>query len=221
MSQRSLKLNISKAELNLPTNTGFSLPILVLINGINLQWLLPSSLSSLSTNLWKFLSTVPLPYVHFCSLHSWSALYPERSFWMQSYCVSFWLKIFNSFPLSITWRLIFLSWHRKSGMIWTQPNSPSVPPAILLTKHLPVCLTSLDSSNVPNSFLTCDLYSFSSFCLKCFSPLPKVYKSIRASSLSLNVTLSGKSRLTPHTRKVLPIFMATCSSLLCPSHNLN
>lgn len=70
MTQRSLKLNIPKAELNLPTTTALSLPILVLMNGDNLP-MAPATLTiHFIINLWTFLNTASLLQFHLCSLHS-------------------------------------------------------------------------------------------------------------------------------------------------------
>lgn len=66
MTQRPCKLNVSKAELNLPTATASSLPMLIQINGINLPVILvPVTIHSIN-KLVDIFQHSPLLPLYFC-----------------------------------------------------------------------------------------------------------------------------------------------------------
>lgn len=179
MTQRSLKLIISKAELNLPI-TAFSLPIIVLVNGNNLP------VDS---------ATLTIHYPHYHSINkpmdiSQHGLPSSLPFLFPSFMISaavrriilnttllflLWLKVFNSFPLSLIWSPIFLPQHmNQPRIIWIQLTfylylrllsfSPitcqfvwfhQIPPMCQTASWLTIFAPVLSASNTLSHFLKC------------------------------------------------------------------
>lgn len=175
MTQRSLKLIISKAEFNLPI-TAFSLPIRVLVNGINL----PVDSAAL---------TVQYPHDHIMDISQHSLPSP-LSLLFPSFMISavvwgiilnatllflLWLKVFNSCPLSLIWSPTSLPQHMNQPcIIWIRLTlhlylrlfsfSPITCQFVWLLQIPPMCQTAswlvifapvLSASNTLSHFLKC------------------------------------------------------------------